>query len=157
MLPTLSADLLFTRAPTLLPQAVLLKVRELVSDVTWQPPTAQTPAAFFGHPGGLRTMFLTSDQAPPAATWAEALLHETAWVEAQSIVTKVRSVITLAELAEAGIDEQLRLDRFSKVVVGCVRALGADAVHWKSTNRLFAPHVAETWLVEGRSRRALVG
>jgi hypothetical protein len=154
----LSADLLFTRAPTLMPKAVHLRVRELLPGIEMTSPTAESPAAFFhSDPGAsqLRTAFIVSDQPPPPSSYAEALLHETEWLGAMEVAKKVRSVVTLAELHGDGLDDAARLERFAKVVAGCARALSAEAVFWKTSQKLLSPEAVERLVHDAEARRAL--
>lgn len=154
---TLSADLLFTRAPTLMPQAVLLKVKELLPGCELTSPTPQSPAARFRHPGtALETLFMVSDQPPPPGAYADAVVAEDDWPDALALAARVRSTVTIAELNEQDVDPELRLEIFSKVLAGCARALYGEGAYLKPAQKLLSPAVIEQLARDAPTRVTLV-
>lgn len=155
-LRTLSADLLFTRAPTLMPQAVHLKVKALLPDIEFLAPTADSPAARFRYPGiPLETLFIVSDQPPAPGSYADALVAEDDWPGAMTLVTQVRSSITLAEVNEVGVPDEKRLDVFARVLAGCARALYGEGAYLKPAQKLLSPAGIESLVRDAEMRRLL--
>lgn len=154
---TLSADLLFSRAPTLMPQAVYLKVRELLPGVELVAPTAESPALRFRYPGlTLETLFIVSDQPPPPGAYADALVTEEDWSGAMSVAAQVSSTVTLAEVNEQEVAPAQRLEIFSKALAGCARALFAEGAYLKPVQKLLSPTGIERLVREEETRRLLV-
>lgn len=150
---TLSADLLFTRAPTLMPQAVFLKVKELLPGIELTAPTPQSPAARFRHPGtALETLFIVSDQPPPPGAYADALVSEEDWPGAMTIAAQVRSTVTLAELNEQDVEPATRLEIFAKVLAGCARALYGEGAYLKPAQKLVSPATIEQLARDAQAR-----
>lgn len=140
-----------------MPQAVHLKVKELLPGVEFVAPTPESPALRFRYPGlALETLFIVSDQPPPAGTYADALVTEEDWPSAMTVAAQVSSTVTLAEINEQDVEPAKRLEIFAKVLAGCARALYGEGAYLKPMQKLLSPAGIEQLARDEESRLLLV-